>query len=82
MVAKRCGVATSALRFYETKGLIHSTRTEGNQRRYHSSVVRRVSVIKVAQNLGLTLEEIAIAFRSLPDERTPTKKDWEKLSRV
>ena len=80
-IAKRCGVAASALRFYETKGLIQSTRTPGNQRRYHSSVVRRVSVIQVAQNLGLTLEEISQAFRSLPNERTPTKRDWEKLSR-
>ena len=80
-IAKRCGVAASALRFYETKGLIQSTRTSGNQRRYHSSVVRRVSVIRVAQNLGLTLEEVAQAFRSLPDERTPTKRDWEQLSK-
>ncbi|WP_299731108.1 redox-sensitive transcriptional activator SoxR [uncultured Endozoicomonas sp.] len=80
-VAKRCDVAASALRFYETRGLISSTRTAGNQRRYHSSMIRRIAVIKVAQNLGLTLEEIGEAFRSLPDSRTPTKRDWERLSR-
>lgn len=78
--AQRCGIATSALRFYETRGLISSVRTEGNQRRYHISMLRRISVIRAAQNLGLTLEEIASALASLPDNRTPTKRDWERLS--
>lgn len=78
--AKRCGVATSTLRFYEQRGLIRSYRTAGNQRRFHPSMIRRISVIRVAQNLGLTLDEISEALKSLPDERTPNKKDWEKLS--
>ncbi len=80
-VAKRTGLAASALRFYETKGLIRSTRTSGNQRRYHSSMLRKISVIQVAQKLGVTLSEISEAFASLPDDRSPTKKDWDKLAR-
>ena len=79
-IAKRCGVATSTLRFYEQRGLIRSYRTAGNQRRFHPSMIRRISVIKVAQSLGLTLEDISGALKSLPDERTPNKSDWEKLS--
>lgn len=78
--AERCDIATSALRFYESKGLIRSVRTEGNQRRYHPAMLRRISVIKAAQNLGLSLEEISAALASLPDNRTPTKRDWERLS--
>lgn len=78
--AERCDVATSALRFYESKGLIRSVRTEGNQRRYHPAMLRRISVIKAAQNLGLSLEEISSALASLPENRTPTKRDWERLS--
>lgn len=78
--AKRCGVATSALRFYEQKGLIHSTRVSGNHRRYHRSMIRRIAVIQVAQSLGLSLAEINDALGTLPDQRTPTKKDWERLS--
>jgi MerR family redox-sensitive transcriptional activator SoxR len=79
-LGRRTGVATSALRFYEAEGLIHSERTEGNQRRYHREVIRRVSFIRVAQQVGLRLEEIREALDSLPDNRTPTTKDWEKLS--
>ena len=79
-VSERTGVAPSALRFYEAEGLIHSDRTTGNQRRYHREVIRRVSFIRVAQQVGLTLEEIRAALDSLPDNRTPTTKDWEKLS--
>ena len=79
--ARRCGVTTVTLRFYEERGLIRSIRTEGNQRRYHRATLRRISVIKVAQSLGLTLREIGVALAELPDERTPTKRDWEKLSR-
>ena len=78
--AARSGIATSALRFYETRGLIQSLRTEGNQRRYHISMLRRIAVIQVAQKLGLTLEEIAAALASLPDNRTPTKRDWDRLA--
>lgn len=80
-VAERTGLAPSALRFYETKGLIHSERSEGNQRRFHRDMLRRISFIRVAQNVGLTLEDIAAALATLPDRRTPTKEDWTRLSR-
>jgi len=78
--AERCGVATSALRYYESLGLISSVRTAGNQRRYPRSTIRRISVIRIAQGLGLSLEEIGQALEQLPDKRTPTKKDWGRLS--
>jgi len=80
-VAERTGLAPSALRFYETKGLISSDRSEGNQRRFHRDMLRRISFIKVAQNVGLSLEDIAAALATLPDHRTPTKEDWTRLSR-
>ena len=80
-VASRTGIATSALRYYESRKLIESTRTDGNQRRYERSVIRRVSVIRAAQEVGLTLGEITDALESLPDGRTPTKADWSKLAR-
>lgn len=79
-VAKRSGVAVSALHFYETRGLIHSHRTAGNQRRYSSEVLRRVAVIKVAQEVGISLGDIAAALAALPDGRTPTREDWSLLS--
>ena len=78
--AQRTGVAASALRFYETRNLIGSHRGPGNQRRYHRSMLRRISIIKVAQSLGLSLEEISSALETLPEKRTPTRRDWEKLS--
>ena len=81
-VADRTGVAPSALRFYEAEGLISSTRTGGNQRRYHREVLRRVSFIRVAQRVGLSLEEIHEALSSLPDSRTPTQEDWTRLSKA
>ncbi|MEP6391526.1 MAG: redox-sensitive transcriptional activator SoxR [Halioglobus sp.] len=80
-VAKRCGVNISTLHFYEDKGLIFSTRNAGNQRRYRSDVLRRVSVIKAAQRMGISLDSIRRAFENLPDNRTPTKRDWERLSK-
>jgi MerR family redox-sensitive transcriptional activator SoxR len=80
-VSERTGVAPSALRFYESKGLITATRSDGGQRRYARDVLRRVSFIRVAQQVGLSLEEIGDALSSLPDNRTPTKRDWERLSR-
>ena len=80
-VASRTGVNVSTLHFYEDKGLISSHRNAGNQRRYSADVLRRISVIKAAQKLGVTLEEIRVAFSSLPDNRTPSQKDWEKLSK-
>ena len=79
-VAQRCGVKISTLHFYEKKGLIQSVRNEGNQRRYKPEVLRRVSVIKAAQKMGISLENIKQAFATLPNQRTPTTKDWEKLS--
>lgn len=79
-VAKRCGVKVSTLHFYEEKGLIRSSRNAGNQRRYKADVLRRISVIKAAQKMGVSLEAIKIALATLPDKRTPTAKDWEKLS--
>lgn len=77
---ERTGVAHSALRFYEAEGLIHATRTDGGQRRYPRDILRRVSFIRIAQQVGLTLDEIRAALSSLPRNRTPTKKDWERLS--
>ena len=81
-VAERSGVATSALRFYESKDLIEAERTDGNQRRYPRSTIRRVSVIRAAQAIGLTLGEIKAALEALPNGRTPTKADWTRMSRV
>jgi MerR family redox-sensitive transcriptional activator SoxR len=79
-LAKRSGVATSALRFYETRGLITSERTDGNQRRFLRSALRRVALIRAGQEVGLTLGEIAAALDTLPHDSTPTKGDWERLS--
>jgi MerR family transcriptional regulator, redox-sensitive transcriptional activator SoxR len=80
-VSERTGVATSALRFYEDIGIITSERTDGNQRRYERAVIRTVSVIKAAQEVGLTLSEISDALATLPNGRTPTKADWSRLAR-
>jgi MerR family transcriptional regulator, redox-sensitive transcriptional activator SoxR len=79
-VAARSGVAVSALHFYETRGLIRSHRTAGNQRRYNRDVLRRVAIIRVAQEVGISLAEIAAALQSLPESRTPTREDWNLLS--
>jgi MerR family redox-sensitive transcriptional activator SoxR len=81
-VAKRSGVAVSTLHFYETKGLIRSLRTEGNQRRYPRGILRRVAVIKVAQRTGIPLASIQAALARLPDGRAPTAQDWAELSRT
>ena len=81
-LAERSGVATSAIRFYEQRGLVHSLRTAGNQRRYDQPTLRRVGFIRAAQTVGLTLEEIAEALATLPENRTPTKADWTRLSRT
>lgn len=78
--ARRAGVATSALRFYEDHGLISSTRTTAGHRRYRADVLRRVGFVKVAQRVGLTLGEIRTALDSLPDGRTPTRDDWARLA--
>lgn len=79
-LAVRSGVAVSALHFYESKGLIKSRRNQGNQRRYPREVLRRVAVIKVAQRVGLPLASIREALMTLPEGRTPTAADWQKLS--
>jgi len=79
-LAVRSGVAPSALRFYEEKGLISSVRTTGNQRRYDRTQLRRVAFVRVAQQLGISLAEIRSALRELPEGRTPTKADWARLS--
>lgn len=81
-VAARSGIAPSALRFYETQGLVHSTRSDGGQRRYDRDVLRRLAFIRVAQRVGLSLDEVRNALATLPDERTPTVKDWARLSRA
>lgn len=79
-VARRSGLAVSALHFYEAEGLIRSHRTGGNQRRYAREVLRRVAIIKVAQRAGIPLKTIREAFKALPQERTPTIADWTRLS--
>jgi MerR family transcriptional regulator, redox-sensitive transcriptional activator SoxR len=80
-IAARSGVAPSALRYYEAEGLLSSIRGPGGQRRYERSVLRRVAVLRAAQSLGLTLDEIRLAFESLPAGRTPIASDWTRLSR-
>ena len=80
-LAERTGVAVSAIRFYEEKGLLQALRTGGNQRRFLRSDIRRVSFILVAQKLGLGLAEIAAQLASLPHGRTPTINDWQQVSR-
>ncbi|KOO15412.1 transcriptional regulator [Vibrio xuii] len=79
-VAKRAGVKVSALHFYEQKGLIHSWRNQGNQRRYDRSVLRRIAVIKAAQEVGLTLEEIVDSLSYLPKHHAPNRKEWEQMA--
>ncbi len=81
-VAERCGVKVSTLHFYEEKGLIRSWRNAGNQRRYKADVIRRIAVVKAAQKVGISLDSIRRALSALPDERTPTAADWERLSRT
>lgn len=81
-VAERSGFAPSALRFYESVGLIEAARTSGNQRRYERTVLRRLAFIRAARNVGLSLGEVADALATLPDGRTPTKADWTRLSHL
>ncbi len=80
-VARRTGVEQSALRFYEAEGLISAQRTAGGQRRFGRDVLRRIAFIRVAQRVGLSLSEIRDALSTLPDGRTPTPRDWDKLSK-
>ena len=79
-VSQRSGVAVSALRYYEERGLIQSTRTPAGHRRYHRSVLRRVAFIVFAQRIGLTLEEIGRELEQLPEGRIPRAEDWSRLT--
>ena len=79
-VARRSGLAPSALRYYEDQGLIASSRTSGNQRRYQRSVLRRIAFVRAARSIGLSLDEVAEALAQLPDGRAPTRGDWTRLS--
>lgn len=79
-VSKRSGVASSALRFYEERGLIVSEREGSGHRRYHRSVMRRIAFIVFAQRIGLSLDEIGSELGKLPADRTPSSDDWEQLS--
>ena len=79
-VAKRSGVKVSTLHFYEQKGLIFSWRNQGNQRRYHRNVLRRIAVIKAAQMVGLTLEEIALSLADLPEHHAPNRQHWQQMA--
>ncbi len=81
-LAARSGAAVSALHFYESKGLISSRRTAGNQRRYHRDTLRRVAFVRAAQRVGIPLATIRDALAELPEERTPTREDWARLSRA
>ena len=80
-VARRSGVAASALRFYEDRGLIESERAGSGHRRYQRSVLRRIAFIVFAQRIGLTLDEIGEELAKLPPDRVPNKRDWSRLSR-
>ncbi len=79
-VAQRSGVKVSTLHFYEQKGLIYSWRNQGNQRRYHRNVLRRIAVIKAAQMVGLTLEEIATSLSALPKHQAPSREQWTEMA--
>lgn len=80
-LAERSGVSVAALRFYETKELIHSTRTQGNQRRYQRAMLRRVAIIKVAQQVGISLQQVKEAFYVLPQQNIATQQDWREMSK-
>jgi MerR family redox-sensitive transcriptional activator SoxR len=79
-LARRSGVTTSALRFYERQGLIHSRRTTGNQRRYSRDTLRRVAFVRVSQRVGIPLSVIKDALSVLPADRAPTREEWAGLS--
>jgi MerR family transcriptional regulator, redox-sensitive transcriptional activator SoxR len=81
-LSARSGVAPSALRFYEERGLIRADRTDGNQRRYPRSTLRRIALVRAGRAAGIPLERIQQALDSLPTERSPTRRDWERLSRA
>ena len=80
-LSARSGVSESALRFYERQGLISARRTEGNQRRYPRVTLRRIALVRAGKGAGIPLERIRAALDTLPQEKTPTRRDWERLSR-
>jgi MerR family transcriptional regulator, redox-sensitive transcriptional activator SoxR len=80
-VSARSGVAPSALRFYEAEGLISAGRTDGNQRRYDRSMLRRIAFIQAGRAAGIPLERIHAALETLPKDRSPNTRDWQRLSR-
>ncbi len=80
-LARRTGLAVSAIRYYEEQGLVRPERNSGGQRRFRRSDIRRLSFVKIAQQFGYTLPKIASLMATLPEGRTPTKRDWEKISR-
>ena len=80
-VVQRSGVSASALRFYERRGLIAAARSDGNQRRFDRSVLRRIAFIQAGRATGITLTEIGTALEGLPTHRTPSRRDWERLSK-
>lgn len=81
-LSARSGIASSAIRYYEDRGLVSSRRTTGNQRRYPRVTLRRLAFVRTAQRVGLALDEIEAALATLPSNRTPTKADWARLSRA
>ena len=82
VLAARSGVATSALRFYESRGLIRASRSPGNHRWYPRHTLRRVAFIRAAQRVGLSLDEIALALAGMPMDKAPAKGDWARLTRA
>ncbi len=80
-LAARTGLAVSAIRYYETQGLVSPERNAGGQRRFLRSDIRRLSFVLIAQQFGFTISQIRAQFEALPDGRTPTKADWTKISR-
>ena len=79
-VARRTGVAASALRFYEQAGLISASRTDGNQRRYARATLRRIAFVQAGKAAGIPLGDIGAALARLPENRSPSRRDWELLS--
>ena len=80
-IARRSGFAASAIRYYESQGLVTAQRDGGGQRRFERSVLRRLAFIRAAANVGLSLDEIREELHGLPENRTPTRADWQRISR-
>jgi len=80
-VAERSGMAASAIRFYDRQGLIHAERTPSGQRRFRRDVLRRIACIRIAQRVGLSLDEIVTALADLPVDRAPNSQDWQRITR-